>query len=408
MQFEDVEVVTGDTRRMPYAVGTFASRAAVMSGSAIHLAAKRAKEKVLKIAAEALEADEEDLEIVDGVVSVKGSPGTSIDLGTVVGAVQPAALRLRRGVQGGDPVLRRRPGQAAGGRGRGAGPGGQGLLLARARDVRLRHARRDRRDRPGDRRDHDPQVRRRPRLRPPDQPDDRRGPDPRRRRAGRRGSALRADGLRRVRAAAQRVVHGLPDALRHRGPRRHRHRPPRDAVAAQPARHQGRGRGRRDPVGRGLRGRHRGRRGHHRSRRCRSRRPSCTPCDWRTHEDQPDPTSSPSRSRQVWDALLDPRVLVAHHPRLRAARRDRRQRLRHDRHRRRRRDQGHLPGLLHALGPRATRVAGDAALRRRRARAPSTRPSRSPSARPSPASPRSTTTPTRSSAAWSAASASGC
>ena len=36
--FEDVEVVTGDTRRMPYAVGTFASRAAVMSGSAIHLA----------------------------------------------------------------------------------------------------------------------------------------------------------------------------------------------------------------------------------------------------------------------------------------------------------------------------------------------------------------------------------
>ena len=31
--FEDVEVVTGDTRRMPYAVGTFASRAAVMSGS---------------------------------------------------------------------------------------------------------------------------------------------------------------------------------------------------------------------------------------------------------------------------------------------------------------------------------------------------------------------------------------
>ncbi|MGB0102108.1 MAG: aerobic carbon-monoxide dehydrogenase large subunit [Nocardioides sp.] len=82
-RFEDVEVVTGDTRRMPYAVGTFASRAAVMSGSAIHLAAKRAKEKVLKIAAEALEADEADLEIADGVVSVKGSPGSSIDLGTV-------------------------------------------------------------------------------------------------------------------------------------------------------------------------------------------------------------------------------------------------------------------------------------------------------------------------------------
>jgi carbon-monoxide dehydrogenase large subunit len=82
-RFEDVEVVTGDTRRMPYAVGTFASRAAVMSGSAVHLAATRAKEKVLRIAAEALEAAEDDLQIVDGVVSVKGSPGASIDLGTV-------------------------------------------------------------------------------------------------------------------------------------------------------------------------------------------------------------------------------------------------------------------------------------------------------------------------------------
>jgi aerobic carbon-monoxide dehydrogenase large subunit len=80
--FDRVEVVTGDTRRMPYAVGTFASRAAVMSGSAVHLAALRTREKVLRIAAEALEASEDDLEIVDGVVSVKGTDA-SIDLGTV-------------------------------------------------------------------------------------------------------------------------------------------------------------------------------------------------------------------------------------------------------------------------------------------------------------------------------------
>jgi carbon-monoxide dehydrogenase large subunit len=80
--FEKVEVVTGDTRRMPYAVGTFASRAAVMSGSAVHLAALRAREKALRLAAEALEADEADLEIVDGVVRVKGTD-SQIDLGTV-------------------------------------------------------------------------------------------------------------------------------------------------------------------------------------------------------------------------------------------------------------------------------------------------------------------------------------
>ena len=80
--FESVEVTTGDTRRMPYAVGTFASRAAVMSGSAVHLAARRTKEKALRIAAEALEASVDDLEISDGVVRVTGTE-SAIDLGTV-------------------------------------------------------------------------------------------------------------------------------------------------------------------------------------------------------------------------------------------------------------------------------------------------------------------------------------
>jgi aerobic carbon-monoxide dehydrogenase large subunit len=84
---EDVEVVTGDTRRFRYAVGTFASRAAVMSGSAMHLAAGKVRAKALKIAAEALEVSEDDLELVDGMARVKGtapgSPGTSLSLGTI-------------------------------------------------------------------------------------------------------------------------------------------------------------------------------------------------------------------------------------------------------------------------------------------------------------------------------------
>jgi aerobic carbon-monoxide dehydrogenase large subunit len=79
----DIEVVTGDTRRFPYAVGTFASRAAVMSGSAIALAARAARKKILKVAADALEAEADDLEIVEGKVRVKGSPGTEISLGTI-------------------------------------------------------------------------------------------------------------------------------------------------------------------------------------------------------------------------------------------------------------------------------------------------------------------------------------
>jgi carbon-monoxide dehydrogenase large subunit len=79
----DIEVVTGDTRRFGYAVGTFASRAAVMSGSAIALAARAARAKVLKVAGEALEVSPDDLEIVDGIVRVSGVPGAEISLGTV-------------------------------------------------------------------------------------------------------------------------------------------------------------------------------------------------------------------------------------------------------------------------------------------------------------------------------------
>ncbi len=80
---ESVSVTTGDTRRMGYAVGTFASRAAVMSGNAVALAARVVRAKALRIAADALEVSADDLEIVDGLVQVKGAPATSMPLGTV-------------------------------------------------------------------------------------------------------------------------------------------------------------------------------------------------------------------------------------------------------------------------------------------------------------------------------------
>jgi CO/xanthine dehydrogenase Mo-binding subunit len=78
-----VRVTTGDTRRFKYAVGTFASRTAVMSGSAVALTARKVRAKALRIAADALEASVDDLEVVDGHVRVKGSPGAEIDLGAV-------------------------------------------------------------------------------------------------------------------------------------------------------------------------------------------------------------------------------------------------------------------------------------------------------------------------------------
>ncbi len=83
VRLEDVHVTSGDTRRFGYAVGTFASRAAVMSGNAVGLAATKVRQKALRIASDALEVDPSDLEIVDGVVRVAGAPSTSIPLSTV-------------------------------------------------------------------------------------------------------------------------------------------------------------------------------------------------------------------------------------------------------------------------------------------------------------------------------------
>ena len=71
--------------------------------------------KALRIAADALEVSPEDLEIVDGTVRVKGAPATSMSPRHGVGAVQPAALRVRRSGTGRNAVRRHlRPRQAAG------------------------------------------------------------------------------------------------------------------------------------------------------------------------------------------------------------------------------------------------------------------------------------------------------
>jgi len=112
--FADVHVVTGDTRRFGYAVGTFASRAAVMSGNAIALAARAVRDKAVRIAADALEANPDDMEIVDGIVRVKGSPSDGIALKTVAVLSNPlrysfseeskAATQFTMPARGGPPV----------------------------------------------------------------------------------------------------------------------------------------------------------------------------------------------------------------------------------------------------------------------------------------------------------------
>lgn len=76
--FEDVEVTAPDTDLTPYSMGPWGLRLTVSGGNAVRLAAADAREKLLKIAAEILEAEAVDLEIRDGKIQVKGAPDKSI------------------------------------------------------------------------------------------------------------------------------------------------------------------------------------------------------------------------------------------------------------------------------------------------------------------------------------------
>jgi aerobic carbon-monoxide dehydrogenase large subunit len=95
----DVYVTTGDTRRFPYAVGTYASRAAVMSGNAVALASRAVRAKAVRIAAEALEASAEDLDIAGGVVHVRGTPSRGIPLSQVAVLSNPLRYSFSREAQ---------------------------------------------------------------------------------------------------------------------------------------------------------------------------------------------------------------------------------------------------------------------------------------------------------------------
>lgn len=73
-----VHVSEGDSRGITYGTGTFASRTAVVAGSAVKIAAEQVREKLLKAAAHLLEVAKEDLELREGAVSVRGVPSRSL------------------------------------------------------------------------------------------------------------------------------------------------------------------------------------------------------------------------------------------------------------------------------------------------------------------------------------------
>jgi CO/xanthine dehydrogenase Mo-binding subunit len=75
-----IKVVTADTNSAPFAGASGGSKITYTVGAAVMKAAQEAREQVLAVAAEHLEAAPEDLIILDGQVQVKGVPDRGVSL----------------------------------------------------------------------------------------------------------------------------------------------------------------------------------------------------------------------------------------------------------------------------------------------------------------------------------------
>jgi carbon-monoxide dehydrogenase large subunit len=92
---EDVTVVSGDTAMVPYGGGTWASRGMPIGGSATLLAVRALRDRLRKVGAALLEAHEEDVEVRDGAVGVKGAADRALTLQALARATHFRSNELR-------------------------------------------------------------------------------------------------------------------------------------------------------------------------------------------------------------------------------------------------------------------------------------------------------------------------
>jgi aerobic carbon-monoxide dehydrogenase large subunit len=95
---QDVIVVEGDTKAFDWGVATFASRAAVVSGNAIHKTAVIVRNKVLQAAANMLDVDIENVELRDSAAWVKGS-NRFVPLAAIATASNPLRYAFNKAAQ---------------------------------------------------------------------------------------------------------------------------------------------------------------------------------------------------------------------------------------------------------------------------------------------------------------------
>ncbi|NKB21491.1 MAG: molybdopterin-dependent oxidoreductase [Alphaproteobacteria bacterium] len=93
--YRRIRVVHGQTNRIDYGVGAHASRATVLTGTAVSLTAQAVRAKALDMAAELLQTTADTLTITDGVVHSKDNPtGPSLTLGEIAEALMPTSKLL--------------------------------------------------------------------------------------------------------------------------------------------------------------------------------------------------------------------------------------------------------------------------------------------------------------------------
>jgi carbon monoxide dehydrogenase subunit G len=97
----DVQVVTGDTRTFGWGTGTFASRGAVVAGSACHAAAVGVREKALALGARHLDVKESKVDIGGGRVFLRSDPSMGFTLAELAQRANPLRGAVTPGTEPG-------------------------------------------------------------------------------------------------------------------------------------------------------------------------------------------------------------------------------------------------------------------------------------------------------------------
>jgi carbon-monoxide dehydrogenase large subunit/6-hydroxypseudooxynicotine dehydrogenase subunit gamma len=95
VDYRRIRVIHGQTDRIAYGMGAFASRVTVMTGEATRIAATKLRDKAIAAAASLLQTAPDALDVVDGNVVRKNAPqGPSVSLGDVARALAPGTKLL--------------------------------------------------------------------------------------------------------------------------------------------------------------------------------------------------------------------------------------------------------------------------------------------------------------------------